>query len=162
MLYKKKSVLKNFPKFTRNYLCQSFFFNKVASASEAYNFIKRDPGTGLSDSNGIRTSNHLVRKRTLNQFLAKWLIVHLQTKWLLVRIPLLSLKLQLWHLLQARSSLTFRQIIECRFTLKLTRDMVITYSLAQALTCEFCKIFKNTYFEEHMQTTASIFNCVFS
>ena len=59
---------------------------------------------------------------------AKFLSVHLRTKWLWVRIPLLSLKLQIWHLLQARSSLTFRQTIECRFTLKLVRDMIITYS----------------------------------
>ena len=34
---------------------------------------------GLSDSNGIRTHNHLVRKQTLNQ-LAKWLSVRLQSK----------------------------------------------------------------------------------
>ena len=50
----------------------------------------------LSDSNGIRTHNHLVRKRTLNHLaklasLAKWLSVCLRTKWLWVRIPLLSL-----------------------------------------------------------------------
>ena len=71
----------------------------------------------LSDSNGSRTQNHLVCKRTLNQLvkLAKWLSlvmielwsnywtvlwlsyssiiwlsVPLETKWLWVRIPLLS------------------------------------------------------------------------
>ena len=55
--------------------------------------------------------------------------VHLQTKWLWVRILLLSLKLQIWHLIWARSSLTFRQTIECRFTLKLVCDMMITYNL---------------------------------
>ena len=62
----------------------------------------------LSDSNMIRIHNHLVRKRTLNHLakLAKWL----------------------WRLLWARSSLTFRQTIECEFTLKLMRDMIITYS----------------------------------
>ena len=48
--------------------------------------------------------------------------------WLWVRILLLSLKLQIWRLLQARSSLTFRQLIECGFTLKLVRDMIITYN----------------------------------
>ena len=68
----------------------------------------------LSDSNGIRTHDHLVRKRKLNHL---W-----------VRIPLLSLKLQIWSLLRARSSLTFRQTIECGVTLKLVRDMLITYS----------------------------------
>ena len=50
----------------------------------------------LSDSNEIRTHNHLVRKRTLNHLasFAKWLSVRLQTKWLSVRISLLSLKTQ--------------------------------------------------------------------
>ena len=47
----------------------------------------------LSDSSGIRTHKHLVRKRTLNHLvkLAKWLGVRLRTKRLWVRIPLLSL-----------------------------------------------------------------------
>ena len=40
----------------------------------------------LSDCNGTRIHNHLVRKQT------KWLSVHLQTKWLWVRIPLQSCK----------------------------------------------------------------------
>ena len=71
----------------------------------------------LSDSNGIRTYNHL-----------NPVSVRLRTKWLWVRIPLLSLKFQIRHLLRARSSSTFRQTIECRFTLKLVRDMIITYS----------------------------------
>ena len=89
--------------------------------------------TMAHDSNEIQTHNHLVRKRTLNHLakltsLAKWLSVRLRTKWLWVRIPLLSLKLQIWRLLRARSSLTFSQTIECGFTLKLVRDMIITYS----------------------------------
>ena len=81
------------------------------------------------DSMGIRTHNHIVHKRTLN-YLAK-LGVPLRTKWLWVRILLLSLKLQIWRLPRARSSLTFRQTIECRFTLKLVRDMIITYRTNQ-------------------------------
>ena len=40
-------------------------------------------------------------------------------KLLWVRISLLSLKLQIWRLLRERSSLTFRQTIECGLTLKL-------------------------------------------
>ena len=58
--------------------------------------------------------------------LAKWSSVRLRTKWLWVRISLLSRKIQIWRLLRARNSLTFRQTIECGFTLKLVRDMVIT------------------------------------
>ena len=87
----------------------------------------------LSDSNVIRTHNHLVRKRKLNHLakldsLAKWVSVRLQTNWLWVQIALLPFKPQIWRLLQARRSLTFRQTIECGFTLKLVRDMIITYS----------------------------------
>ena len=54
--------------------------------------------------------------------------VHLRLKWLWVQILLLSLKLQIWCLLRARSSLTFRKTIECGFTLKFVYDMIITYS----------------------------------
>ena len=66
----------------------------------------------LSDCNGIRTHNHLIRKRTLNHLasLAKWLSVCLRIKWLWVRIPLQSLKLQISRLFRARSSWTFRQL----------------------------------------------------
>ena len=35
---------------------------------------------------------------------------------------------EIWRLLRPRSFLTFRQTIECGFTLKVIRDMVITYS----------------------------------
>ena len=73
--------------------------------------------------------NHLVRKRTLSHSakVAKWFRVRLQTKWLWVRIALLSLELQIWRLLRARRSLTFRQTIGCGFTMKLVRDMIIRF-----------------------------------
>ena len=65
------------------------------------------------DCNWSRAQNHLVLKRTLNNLaklasLAKWLNVCLRTKWFWVRAQLQSLKLQISHLLQARSSLIFR------------------------------------------------------
>ena len=63
--------------------------------------------------------------------------------WLWVRIPLLSLKLQIWRLLRARSSLTFRQTIECRFTLKLVHDFIITYSLTEMALEIDVSIFKD-------------------
>ena len=44
--------------------------------------------------------------------LAKCLSFCLRTKWLSFRILLLSLKLQIWHLLQARTPWTFRQTVE--------------------------------------------------
>ena len=60
--------------------------------------------------------------------MSKWLSVCLRTKWLWVRIMSLSLKFQIWRLLRARSSLAFRQTIECGLTLKLILDMIITYN----------------------------------
>ena len=50
----------------------------------------------------------------------------LRTKWFWVWVQLQSLKLQIMCLLQARSSLTFRQL-QCRFTLKRVHDMIRTY-----------------------------------
>ena len=126
--------------------CKFFFepFARVFSAAFSYSIQKLSFSDVLQnrcsylkisqcDSNVIRNHNHLVRKWTLNYLaklagLAKWLSVRLRTKWLWVRITLLSLKLQIWRLLRARSSLTFRQTIERGFTLKLVRDMIITYS----------------------------------
>ena len=66
----------------------------------------------ISDSNGIRTHNILVRKRTLKYLasLAKWLSVGLRINWSWVRIPLLSLKLQISCLFQAKRSLILRQL----------------------------------------------------
>ena len=54
--------------------------------------------------------------------------VRVRTKWSWVQILFLSLTLQIWSLLRARSSLIFRQTIEWGFTLKLVCDMIITYS----------------------------------
>ena len=51
-----------------------------------------------------------------------------QRKCLWDQILILSLKLLALHLLQVSSFLTFRQYIECRFTLTLARDMIITNS----------------------------------
>ena len=81
-------------------------------------------------------SNALYRqvlRRQLNHLasLAKWLSVHLWTKWFWVWFQLQSLKLEILHLLWARSSLTFRQLY-CGFTLKRLNDMTRTYSQFQA------------------------------
>ena len=68
-----------------------------------------------ADYNGTRTHIHLVRKRTLNHLaklasLAEWSSVRLLAKGLWVRVPLQSLKLQIWRLFRARVSLTVRQL----------------------------------------------------
>ena len=105
----------------------------------------------VSDIKAIWNHSYLVRKRTLSHLvnLAKWLScvvsIHLYSVFncmllscqiestlyslhRIYRIPLLPLKLHIWCLPRARSSLTFRQTIECRFTLKLVLDMIIRYS----------------------------------
>ena len=51
-----------------------------------------------------------------------------ECSWLWIRMLLLSLKLQIWCLLRARSSLTLKQTKDSKFTLKRVRDMIITYS----------------------------------
>ena len=69
-----------------------------------------------------------------------WLNVHLRTKWLWVRVPLQSLKLQIFHLFGERSSLPFRQItIECGFTLKHVRDMIRTFNKLKFLFTSLLK-----------------------
>ena len=81
-------------------------------------FLLHGWSRNLSDSNGIRTHNHLVRKRTLNYLanlakpvsLIRWLSVRLRTKLLWMRISLQSLKLQISRLFRAMSSLAFRQL----------------------------------------------------
>ena len=99
----------------------------------------------FGESIGIRTHNHSVRKWTLIHLvkLTKWLSCVMGTLsvwciWLHVVIISLTsfsvslhslvLKLQIEYLLWSSSSLTFSQIIECRFTLKLEHDMIITCS----------------------------------
>ena len=48
-------------------------------------------------------------------------------------------------------------MLESLFLIKLqTCNFIKTETLAQAFSCEFCKIFKNTFFTEHLQTTASL------
>ena len=97
----------------------------------------RKIGYCISDINRIQTHNHLVSKLTLNRVL-------LRTKWLWIWILLLSLKIQVRRLLRARSSLTLRQTIEFRFTLKLVRDMKIIYSQDNVLYCFVLQALKNS------------------
>ena len=73
--------------------------------------------------------------RTENYSQGSWIIwpvwltrVGIQTKWLWVRISLQSLKLWIRRLLWVRCFLTFRETVECGFTLKLVHDMITTYS----------------------------------
>ena len=77
--------------------------------------------------------------------------VYLQTTWLWVWIPLQSLKLQIWCLLRARSSLTFTQTIECRFTLNLICNTIITYSHKSVLSIRSSHLkLVNWHFGSHM------------
>ena len=66
----------------------------------------------LSDSNGIRTHNHLVRIWTLHHFAKLW-------------IPLCHLNFAFFS---RKESLDIQSNIECRCIRKRGRDMVITYN----------------------------------
>ena len=79
---------------------------------------------------------------TFSTSLTKWSSVRLWTKWLWIRIPLVLLKIHIWCLLRAMSSLTFRQTIECGFTLKLVRDVIITY----------CQMHRTDKYSQHSST----------
>ena len=84
-------------------------FLKISQYSQENTYVGN-----LSECNGIRTHNHLVRKRTwltiwVND-LSKWFRVPLRTIWLWVPIPWKSLKLQLSRLFRAKNSLTFSQL----------------------------------------------------
>ena len=70
----------------------------------------------------------IIMSRTSFRLSFKVTATRLWTKWVWVWIPVLSLKLWIWRLLRTRSSLTIRQTIEYRFTLKLVCDMIATYS----------------------------------
>ena len=76
------------------YVISTFFLNKL------FKKIVLNK-CNLSDCNGTRTHNNLACKRTLS---------HLRCKGLWIRAPLQSL--QIWCLFQARSSLTFRQLLD--------------------------------------------------
>ena len=39
--------------------------------------------------------------------------------------------------------------------MKKSRNFIKKETLAQVFSCEFCEIFKNTFFTEHLWTTAS-------
>ena len=40
-------------------------------------------------------------------------------------------------------------------------NVIIKETPTQVFSCEICETFKNNYFEEHLQTTASIFQILF-
>ena len=128
---KLKSEIKNNTKATLN-----LSLNLIGDSNDETDFLKRLLLNDVqisnflkafaNESNGIRTHNHLVRKRTFN-YLVNWLRVRLQNKWLWVQISLLSLKLQIPRLFRARSKefLNIQRTIYCRFTLKLLSVMII-------------------------------------
>ena len=114
----------------------------------------------LSDSNGIRRDDHVVRKQTpnhlsklANDWAVLWVLIctvhltvccyHVTCKFqsestlsilsecqetpCSKQAPYLKFKWQQQDSNRARGSLTFRQTIKCRVTLKLVRVIIITY-----------------------------------
>ena len=75
-------------------------------------------------SDTIVGKTQIKKMQLLMKVYLSWLSVRLRTNWLWIRIPLLSLKLKILPMFRARSSLK----LECKFTLKRVRDMIITHS----------------------------------
>ena len=82
----------------------------------------------LNDSNKIRTHNYLVRKRTLNRpvWLNGWVFLY--------ELSGCKLESRCCHLnsniglVSSKEFLDIQATIECRFTQKRVRNMIITYS----------------------------------
>ena len=86
---------------------------------------------GLSDSNEMRTHNHLVCKGTLNHLakLTKGLSCVVSTYlYLFQSSPECQGTPCSRRPFRAKNSMIFRRTIECDLILKLVRDMIITYS----------------------------------
>ena len=56
------------------------------------------------------------------------------------------------HLCQ---SLFFNKVADLRKTPPMACNFIKKDTLAQVFSCEFCEIFKNTFFTEHLRLTAS-------
>ena len=89
--------------------------------------LQKNKNTPVTDCNGTRTHKHLVPIWNSNH-LVKWLSVRLKTKELWVRVPLQSLKLQIPSPVSSKEFLDIQATIECWFTLKRVRVIIITYS----------------------------------
>ena len=50
---------------------------------------------------------------------------------------------------------TGKKLYQSLFLIKLQGNFIKKETLAQVFSCEFYEIFKNTFFTEHLQTTAS-------
>ena len=86
---------------TLNYLAKLAKWLSCVVSNHLYNaFGCMSCSIQISTHNTAQSFGHLPKRFS----------AHLWTKWLWVRISLLSLKLQIWRLLRARSCLTFRQL----------------------------------------------------
>ena len=60
------------------------------------------------------------------------------------------------------SKFTRKHLCRVSFLIKLQKALAIKKeTLAQVLFCEFCEIFKNTFFKDHLRTTTSRVSCSF-
>ena len=93
-------------------------FNAISEGAISKSLSDRIQTKWLWVPISLLSLKHLLRARSFR----------FRTKWFWVRISLLSFKPQIWHLIRARSSLTFRQTIDGGFSLRLVLDMIVTYS----------------------------------
>ena len=122
----RKGVLRNFGKFTEKYLCQRLFFNKVAGLK---------PATLLKNRFWHRCFPVSFAKFLRTPFLQN------TSGQLLLSVEKVVLK----------NFAIFTGMHLC-WGLFLIREKE---SPTQVLSWEYCEIFKNTYFKEHVQTAAT-------
>ena len=81
-----------------------------------------------------------------------------------------NLNTSLWYKLQKQQSCCGRELLEIsQYSQKNNRvgvseglqlsTQAFNTTPTQAFSCEYCRIFKNIYFEEHLRTTPSVIKC---
>ena len=93
---------------THNYLVHKQTLNHLAKLAKCLSCVVSTCLYGAFDCMFLSCHKRVLEWIHTSVWLNGW--VCLWTKWLWVRVQLLSLKLQILRLLQARSSLTFRQL----------------------------------------------------
>ena len=130
-MFLKKGVLRNFTKFTGKQLCQSLFFNKVAGGVNMHfcSFFFRLQIISKAIDGKIRNALCFeIIRSSHHRCSVKKDVLRNFTKFIGK------------HLCQSLILINFFNFIKKE-------------TLTQVFSCEFCEIFKNTFFTEHLWTT---------
>ena len=132
----KKSVLRDFAKFTRKHLCQSLFINKVAGQGWQLH-LKRDPGTDVSCEFCKISKNTFSDRTPFQTDHLWWLLLVLQNR-CCYKFPDIHQKISvLTSFFNTVSGLKAHNFNEKE-------------TPTQMFSCEYHKIFKNSCFIEYL------------